>query len=184
MSRHSDESLLTAAARGDGDAFAAFYCRYRDLVTSYLRQRVAEPEHAFDLTAETFAAALIHAKRYDAGRGPAGSWLLGIAQNKLRESLRRRRIEASARRRLHLEPLALDDEDLIAVEARAAAGAPELEQLLEELSNEQAVAIRARVLDERDYVDIASQLRCSPQVVRQRVSRGLRILRTMIEERP
>ncbi|WP_371683492.1 sigma factor-like helix-turn-helix DNA-binding protein [Solirubrobacter soli] len=41
----------------------------------------------------------------------------------------------------------------------------------------------ARVVDDRDYDEIATELDCSAQVVRQRVSRGLRTLRTHLEER-
>lgn len=184
MRRDSDEVLLRLAAGGDGDAFAAFYRRHRNLVTGYLRQRVSDPEQAFDLTAETFAAALVSAAQYDPTRGSAATWLLGIANNKLRESFRRKRIDARARQRLRLEPIALDDDDLLAVENRAAAGGRALERLLATLPTDQKEAIRARVLEERDYTDIARQLKCSQQVVRQRVSRGLRVLRAMIEERP
>jgi RNA polymerase sigma factor (sigma-70 family) len=178
-----DDALIEAAKRGDGEAFAAFYRRHGDLVLAYLRRRVIEPELAFDLAAETFAAALVSLRRYEPGRGPAAGWLLGIAHNKLLESLRRGRVEAAARRRLRHEPIAVEDADLHAVEERAAAGRPALERLLAELPDDQRAAIRARVLDERDYEDIAAELRCSPQVVRQRVSRGLRTLRTRMGER-
>jgi RNA polymerase sigma factor (sigma-70 family) len=78
--------------------------------------------------------------------------------------------------------IAIDDEDLLAIEQRAAAGAVSVERLLEELPAEQRAAIRARVLDERDYAEIALELECSTQVVRQRVSRGLRTLRARIGE--
>src|SRR5215207_8419941 len=101
-----DDALLGAAKAGDGEAFAAFYRRHGDLVLAYLRRRVADPEQAFDLAAETFAAALVSLRRYEPGRGPAAAWLLGIAHNKLLESLRRGRVEAAARRRLRLEPIA------------------------------------------------------------------------------
>src|ERR1019366_4369522 len=40
---------------------------------------------------------------------------------------------------------------------------------------------QARVLDERDYEEIAAELRCSEAVVRKRVSRALRTLRTGLE---
>jgi RNA polymerase sigma-70 factor (ECF subfamily) len=176
-----DDALLEAAKHGDGEAFAAFYRRHGDLVLAYLRRRVAEPEVAFDLAAETFAAALVSLRRYEPGRGPAAGWLLGIAQNKLLESLRRGRVEAAARRRLRHEPIALIDDELLAIEERAAAGAVSLERLLADLPDEQREAIRARVFDERAYADIAGELRCSPQVVRQRVSRGLRTLRMRME---
>src|SRR3954463_6185765 len=124
-----DDDLLTADARGDGGAFAAFYRRPGDPVPGPPRQRGADPELAFDLAAETFAAALVSLRRYRPGRGPAAGWLLGIAQHKLLESLRRGRGGASAGRRLHQEPIAIDDDDLLAIEARAEAGARSLERL-------------------------------------------------------
>ena len=42
-------------------------------------------------------------------------------------------------------------------------------------------AVRERVLDERDYEEIAERLECSSQVVRKRVSRGLAALRAHVE---
>jgi DNA-directed RNA polymerase specialized sigma24 family protein len=38
------------------------------------------------------------------------------------------------------------------------------------------------VIDDRDYREIARDLRCSESVVRQRVSRGLRALRIGLQE--
>lgn len=178
-----DDELLRRAATGDDDAFALFYRRHRGLVVGYLRQRVSEPEHAFDLTAETFAAALLALRRYRPAEGAAAAWLLGIARNKLLESYRRGRVEARARTRLAMEPIAVDDDDLLAIESQAAAGQAWLERLLESLPEDQRAAIRARVLDEREYTDIARELESSPQVIRQRVSRGLRTLRAQLGER-
>ena len=178
----TDDELLAAAVAGDGDAFAAFYRRHSALVIGYLRRRVPEPELALDLAAETFAAALLGVRRYRPG-GLAVAWLLAIAQNKLLESLRRGRVEAAARRKLRLEPVVYDDADLAAVEERAAAGAAQLSRLLAELPGDQREAVLARVVDEREYTEIAAALDCSPQVVRQRVSRGLRTLRTRLEDR-
>jgi DNA-directed RNA polymerase specialized sigma24 family protein len=44
-------------------------------------------------------------------------------------------------------------------------------------------AVEARVLEERDYSDIARDLSCSEAVVRQRVSRGLARLRRQLDGR-
>jgi RNA polymerase sigma-70 factor (ECF subfamily) len=63
--------------------------------------------------------------------------------------------------------------------SRLAAG-DEATLALAELPAEQRHAIEARVIAERDYADIASELRCSEAVVRKRVSRGLRALRTRL----
>jgi RNA polymerase sigma-70 factor (ECF subfamily) len=43
-------------------------------------------------------------------------------------------------------------------------------------------ALTERVLHERSYEDIAIELRCSESVVRQRVSRALKSLRSQLEE--
>lgn len=43
-------------------------------------------------------------------------------------------------------------------------------------------AVHARVIEERDYADIAQEMRCSEAVVRKRVSRGLAALRARMEE--
>jgi DNA-directed RNA polymerase specialized sigma24 family protein len=51
---------------------------------------------------------------------------------------------------------------------------------LAELPSEQQHAIEARVIGERNYTDIAGELHCSEAVVRKRVSRGLRALRTRL----
>jgi RNA polymerase sigma factor (sigma-70 family) len=62
-----------------------------------------------------------------------------------------------------------------------AAEGPSVDALLERLPAEQRAALEARVLQEREYADIARSLRCSEAVVRQRVSRGLRRLRAELE---
>jgi RNA polymerase sigma-70 factor (ECF subfamily) len=55
-------------------------------------------------------------------------------------------------------------------------------ELLEGLPPLAREAVKARVVDERDYSDIARDLRCSEAVVRKRVSRGLTALRDEMEE--
>jgi RNA polymerase sigma factor (sigma-70 family) len=56
------------------------------------------------------------------------------------------------------------------------------ESAVRALPGVQREAILARVVDERPYAEIAEQMRCSELLVRQRVSRGLRALRTKIKE--
>ena len=179
----TDEELLRLTALGDTDAFAAFYRRHRDPVIAFLRRRVPAPEHAFDLAAETFAVIALRPADFR-GDGAATAWMYGIARNLLRESLRRGRIEAGARRRLGIEPTPLADADLLAVEERAAAGDVGLHAALEALPDPTRRALLARVVEERTYPEIAAELRCSEHVVRQRVHRGLARMRASLEETP
>jgi RNA polymerase sigma factor (sigma-70 family) len=174
-----DEDLLRLAADGDGDAFAEFYRRHVTAITTFVRRRVQSPEVAFDLTAETFAAAAAAIAGFDPTRGSARGWLFGIAHNELRQAWRRGRVENRARRRLALEPIELDDAALARVEESIDDGA--LVEALAGLSEAEREAVQARVIDERGYDEIAADLRCSASVVRQRVSRGLRRIRETVE---
>jgi RNA polymerase sigma-70 factor (ECF subfamily) len=108
--------------------------------------------------------------------------VLGIARNKLRESRRRGRVEDRARRRLGFEPEVLDDADLARVDELAAAADQPALKLVEQLPERQRTAVRSRVLEEREYGDIARELSCSELVARQHVSRGLARLRDQLTE--
>lgn len=179
--RLTDAQLIDRAVKhSDGDAFAELYRRHIDAVLAYLRRRVDTPELALDLAAETFAAAIAGAHRFRAD-GEVGAWLYGIARNKLLESLRRGRVEDDARRALGHDPLVVTDADLELVEQRVVSGSAELDRHLGALPDEMRSALLARVVDERDYDDIAAELQCSEQLVRQRVSRGLKRLRAALE---
>lgn len=179
MATASDDDLLCAFAAGDPEAFGSFYRRHLPAVLGFFLRRTGDPELTADLTAEVFAAALLAAERYRPGERPALAWLYGIAAHKLADSRRRGRVESDARRRLALEPLAVDDDDLRQVEQLADPGAAE--RALADLRPALRDAVVARVLEERSYSEIGSEMQCSEMVVRQRVSRGLSALRTRIK---
>ena len=177
-----EAGLLAAVGRGDESAFAVIYRRYLPLVLRWCWRETENRELAADLSAEVFAAALTAARRYRSEQGPVAAWLLGIARNKLRESRRRGRVEDAARRRLGVAPVAITDTDLERVEELASLDA-EIMARVAELPKDQRRALVSRIVEERSYEEIASELRCSELVVRQRVSRGLRTLRSQSEER-
>jgi RNA polymerase sigma factor (sigma-70 family) len=178
----SDGELLGATVQRDGAAFAMFYRRHLPAVVRFLLRETGDREVSADLAAEVFAAVFLSAKRYRPRQGgSAWPWVQGIAQNKLRESRRRGRVEDRARRRLGLEPEALDDADLARVdELSSSRGAV---ALVDELPEGQRKAVQARIVEERDYAEIAGELKCSEMVVRQQVSRGLSRLKDRLRER-
>jgi RNA polymerase sigma factor (sigma-70 family) len=176
-----DAELVAAIARGDDEAFSRLYSRYLPIVLRWCLRETGNRELAADLSAEVFAAALTAARRYRTEQGSVAAWLLGISRNKLRESRRRGRIEDSARRRLGVEPAAITDADLERVEELASL-AQQVVELVDALPEEQRRALMSRIVNERSYEQIASELRCSQLTVRQRVSRGLRALRSQMED--
>jgi RNA polymerase sigma-70 factor (ECF subfamily) len=176
-----DEELL-AAARKQPEAFAAFYRRHERALLAYFMRRAGDPEVAADLAAETFATVLAQLRRFDPARGSALAWLFGIARHKLLRAAERGRVEDRARRRLGMPALVLDDEALERIERLGAED--RVAALLERLPAKQAQAVQAHVLEDQPYERVASGLQCSESVVRQRVSRGLAKLRSIVEESP
>ena len=178
----TDAALLTAIAGRDGAAFAVFYRRHVPTVLAYLMREIRDREASADLAAEVFAAVLLAAGKYVAQSESATPWVIGIARNKLLMSLRRGRVEARARHRLGFEAVALDDGDLERIAELATSGAGPLLRLVDDLPPTERLAVRSRVLDERPYREIATELRCSEMVIRKRVSRGLARMRDQLEE--
>jgi RNA polymerase sigma-70 factor (ECF subfamily) len=175
-SEASDDQLLAARGAAAVEAFAVFYERHERVILAYFRRRVASSELAADLTQETFAQALVSRRRYRRQKGgSASAWLFGVAGHVLSRSLRSGVVESRARRRLGITSLLVDDEELEAIE-RLGGDRPATASLAE-LPPAQRQAVWARVVDERDYPQIAAELRCSEAVVRKRVSRGLAALR-------
>ena len=182
MDERSDDDLL-AATRAEPEAFAVFYRRHVDSLLAYFARRTRDAELAADLTAETFAAALVGAHRHRPDHGPAVAWLYGIARRKLvacRPPRRGRGPRPAAARH--------GAADAHRRGARARGGAGHRRRLrataregLEALPADQREAVLARVLDEQDYAEIAATARTSESVVRKRVSRGLAGLRSRLE---
>jgi DNA-directed RNA polymerase specialized sigma24 family protein len=91
----SDEDLLTARS---AEAFGIFYDRHVHAVLAYFARRTRDPEVAADLTAETFASALVARRRFKAGGPPAGAWLFTIAARRLADYRRRGMVDDRIRR--------------------------------------------------------------------------------------
>ncbi len=173
----SDEELLV---RGDAEGFAALYERRYPLIRGYLRRSLGRhPDLVLDLVAETFARALERREQFDRERGNVVGWLVGIARHLLLDAARRGRVDDASRRRLGMECISFEQEQIEVLELD---GASELERALARLPAEQREAIEKRVLEQEPYEAIAAGIGRSEQVVRKRVSRGLATLRREMRE--
>jgi RNA polymerase sigma factor (sigma-70 family) len=173
----ADAELLSSGVASD---FGCFYDRHVRAVTAFVGSWIGEPDVVFDLVAETFARALEHRLQYDPAKGPTVAWLLGIARNLMIDSARRGQVESESRVRLGMGRVELDDEQLEVIADRADV---QLRDALAALEAVEQEAVIRRVVLEESYRTIAADLRCSEQVVRKRVSRGLARLRGSLEGR-
>lgn len=168
-SRTDGELLL--ATTNDPQVFAIFYRRHVRGVLGFFRRRVMSGEIAFDLTAETFAAALEASPRYMPRPEPARGWLYGIAWSKLHEARRRGCCEDTARCNLGMAPIALGNDSVAQIEAVAGASA-----LPRRVRPEQRRPAGLRLLEARAADDLAAVAACSPSTVPPPTSVGAQAL--------
>jgi RNA polymerase sigma-70 factor, ECF subfamily len=170
----SSDAELLQRARRDPSAFSELYTRRVGDVHGWLSRRLAWA--ASDLTAETFARALLGIDRFrDDHDGSALPWLLGIARNVLADTVRRDQIETRARERLGL-PLDLATEDGFTEVEERLSPRRALERQLDALPPGEREAVELRVVDELPYQELAARLEIQPAAARLRVSRALRRL--------
>jgi len=177
----SDIELLHAA-RTDPDAFGYFYRRHAIAVERWIRAQTPDMATAADLTAETFAQALVSLNRFrGATDESARGWLYGIARNLVRRYHRRGRVELATCQKLGIQ-LDHDPDELAEIESQidAAIRTPELMQALNTLPDTQRQALQLRVVDEMDYDEAAALMGTTEHNARIRVSRALKTLSTRL----
>lgn len=182
--RPTDEQLLAVRSASEaGGALAEFYCRNERVVMAFYVRRVRDPELAADLTAATFLEVLKSRHRFRGDRpGDATAWLFGIAGHLLSRHWRREDAEARRRERILRDLAPLTHEQTAAIEGLAEDGP--LMDALAALPAAQRDAVRAYVLGDRTYAEIAEQSEIEPAAARKRVSRGLRTLRAALKDHP
>jgi len=171
----SDADLLRL---GEADAFAEVYDRHVAQVLSWSAARVGD--YAADLTAEVFAQAWASRRRFkDQVNGSALPWLLGIAHNVLRSSLRKRQVESSARSRLGLPVTSFEERGYEAVEERVSFPRAVI-RALAGLSESERQVLVLRLVEDRSYREIADLLGIVEGTSKSQLNRARFLLRSSL----
>ncbi|MGZ4132609.1 MAG: RNA polymerase sigma factor [Actinomycetota bacterium] len=180
----TDAELLTDS-RDEPAAFVELYRRHAEDLLRYFARRTLDPETAAELTAETFAEAFASRGNYRDTGANGVAWLYGIARHQLSRFFRAGRVARTARMRMGLPTREVSPDDFERIEdlvdfapLRAA-----LAEALETLAEDQREALRLRVIDGLSYAEVAARLECAEPAARQRVSRGLRRMAMVLQER-
>lgn len=176
----SDEDLIKASRR-EPDAFGEFYDRHEAPLLAFLVRATGQPHAAAEIAAETFAALLVslhNGREVDEPR----AWLYSVAKRKVVDAARRGVVANELRRRLSVELDSLSEDSIERIGELADDGHPLALKALAGLPEEQRAAVKARVLDELSYDEIAAALNCGPATARKRVSRGLAQIRRTLQE--
>jgi RNA polymerase sigma factor (sigma-70 family) len=156
--------------------FDALYRSEAAPLLRFFARNTYDIEAARDLVSETFAQA--YAGRHRVRRDDPRAWLYGIARHELSHYVRHGIASRKAVARLGIQLPAVSEDDYERVIALAGlremrAGIAAAFDDMDELHRD---ALRLRVIDERDYRDVARELGVSEQTARARVSRALRRL--------
>jgi RNA polymerase sigma-70 factor (ECF subfamily) len=157
----------------------AWYEAYGKAVYSYLRFHLPSADLAEDVTADTFLKAFQAADRFDPAKGQARTWIFRIAQNTLRDHLRRtrlrRHVSIGAMRDLASE--APSPEERLLWEEQVA----RLLDSVAELGPRDREIISLRYGSGLDTSEVAEVLGVGEAVVRTRLWRALDRLRTIMD---
>ena len=185
MPEERTDTELLIASRTEPEAFTELYRRHAEDLLRYFARRTLDPETAAELTAETFAEAFASRANYRDQGVNGVAWLYGIARHRLGRFFRNGKVDAAARRKLGMPERDLPPEDYERIEDLIdfAPIREALTEALESLSPDQREAMRLRVIDGLGYAEVAERLKCTEQNARQRVSRGLRKIALLLQER-
>jgi RNA polymerase sigma factor (sigma-70 family) len=182
--QRSDSELLTASATEPG-VFTELYRRHAEDLLRYFARRTLDPETAAELTAETFAQAFASRTTYRDTGANGVAWIYGVGRHQLGRFFRAGRVDRAARRRLGMPERDLPPGDYERIEDlidfAPIRGA--IAEALESLRDDHREALRYRVIEQLSYPEVARRLSCTEDNARQRVSRGLRRLGVVLQER-
>lgn len=175
-------------ARENPARFADVYVEYHEQVLRYFARRTLDPETAFDLMAETFAELFAHIDEFRGSTEDSGrAWMWTVARHQLYRWRERGVVERRSLERLGIPIATLGPAEYERIEdlADLQRVRPQLADALDQLGTDQRTALTLRVVEHRGYDEIARECGATEEVVRARVSRGLRQLaKSLAEDEP
>lgn len=174
----TDDDLVAAARRGDGDAFAALLDRHLPHVRTFLALKAPVPQLVDELAHDTFVFAYRQLGEFSAGTS-FRAWLRAIAWNLLRAEVQRFARERVQRERF----VAWQLEEWSAPAAEPSAEAEHLLDCVGELPQPLRQLVALKYQEDRPGGEIAARLARSEVWVRVSLFRVRRLLRECVERK-
>ncbi len=181
---HASREQITAeeaeidAARGNPAKFAPLYNRYYARILGFVYQRVETKDDAYDITAQTFIAALENIGKYKSLGVPFSAWLFRIALNELSSYYRKSKVRQS---------INIDDSQVVDVltelgEENSAITDARLMKAMQQLDPSEIQLLEMRFFDKRPFKEVCEVLNISETAAKARVYRLLERLKTIYTE--
>ncbi len=172
----SDDELVAAVARGDGQACAVLMQRHLGRIVALARRMMGNQADAEEVAQEVFLRVWTNAEKWEPGRAQFGTWLHRVAANLCLDRLRRQRNTVDIDEMPDLvsgDPA--PDQRLEADELAA-----RVEAALQQLPERQRAAIALSHYQGLSNIETAEILEVSVEAVESLLSRGRRQLRTLL----
>lgn len=176
-----DSDLLSSLAAGNQESLAALYDRYGNAALGLAFKVCGNRAIAEDIVQEAFLALWQKPDSFDARRGSAGSFLMGIVHHKAVDAVRR---EASVHRReenFAAEPQESSDDEVVEA-AWVAMRKSKVLAALKQLSDVQREALELAYLHGLTYSDVAARLNIPLGTAKTRMRDGMIRMRTLLAQ--
>lgn len=170
MSHLTNEQLLKQYQQGQLSAFEAFYYRNQSLIFNFLRMRLGNENDANDAFQETFFRIHKYIFHYDPTQ-KALAWVFSIAKNVAID------IQTKLSKTKEITDVEIDS---ISVVTHSQQARDELEEILKSLTEEERILLKTRFIDDDSYENMAKNFGISEANARQKVSRLVRKLKSLI----
>jgi RNA polymerase sigma-70 factor (ECF subfamily) len=178
---HASREQITAeeaeieAARGNPNKFAPLYNRYYARILGFVYQRVETKDDAYDITAQTFIAALENIGKYKSQGVPFSAWLFRIACNELNRFYKKAKVRKA---------INIDDTQVAEVlgelgEENSAVTDERLMKAIQQLDEEEIQLLEMRFFDKQPFKEVCEILNISETAAKARVYRLLEKLKTI-----
>jgi len=174
-----EPSLRVRVRAGDPDAFGELFDECAQGIYGLGLNLTASRADAEDVVSLTFLEAWRHRDRLDPGEGPVVPWLVGIAVNVTRNTVRAARHHEAAMSRLPPPGSVPDFTDETAERIDATADLRRVSDALKALRRGEREVIALCVWSELDYAEAAKALGVPVGTVKSRLSRARRKLRKL-----
>ena len=179
-----DDVLLRRAAKGDEQSFTLLYRRHQASLYRFALRMTGNAWGAEEIVQDVFMTLMREPKKYDAGRGPVGAYLYGIARNRVMKHLERLPREVSLEAHNGNGIRASDtavNEFTPAHWAEQRERSERVRAAVLELPTEFREAVVLCELEELSYEEAAQLSGCPIGTIRSRLHRGRALLMAKLE---
>ncbi|BBX98424.1 sigma-70 family RNA polymerase sigma factor [Mycobacterium lacus] len=174
------DALLRRIARGDADAFAAFYDHTKNRVYGLVIRVLRDAGYSEETTQEVYLEVWRTASEYDSAKGSALAWLLTMAH---RRAIDRVRTEQAGSRRESRFGVAnvVTASDVVADSAIATDERRRVAECLDGLTDAQRQCIELAYYGGLTYAEVSRRLAANLSTIKSRIRDALRGLRNCLD---